>query len=159
MNRVGLGYDVHRLIEGRPLILGGVEIPYELGLSGHSDADVLGHAIMDALLGAAGLGDIGIHFPDTDAQYHNISSIKLLERVGALLLQNTWQIVNIDSIIIAQEPKLSPFVPAMIEKISMALQVQGSLVSIKATTTENLGFVGEGKGMAAQAVALIQTGG
>lgn len=155
--RIGQGYDVHRLCEGRRLILGGVDIPYEKGLLGHSDADVLLHAIMDALLGAAALGDIGKHFPDTDEQYKGISSIELLKRVGGILAENGYLIENIDSTIIAQRPKLAPYRPQMAENIAAALGIEAEQVSIKATTEEGLGFTGTGEGIAAQAIALLSS--
>ena len=155
--RIGTGYDVHKLTEGRKLILGGVDIPYEKGLLGHSDADVLIHAIMDALLGAAALGDIGQHFPDTDEAYKGISSVKLLEHVSRLLSENHYIIENIDSTIIAQRPKISPYIPAMRENIAKALGIEISQVSVKATTEEGLGFTGAGEGIAVQAVALLTT--
>ncbi len=151
--RIGNGYDVHRLVEGRPLILGGVQIEHTLGLLGHSDADVLVHAIMDALLGAAALGDIGKHFPDTDPKYKGISSIRLLEHVRELL-QN-YQICNIDSIIVAQKPKLAGHILAMRENIASALQIPVERVSIKATTTEKLGFEGREEGIPSYAVCLL----
>lgn len=153
--RVGLGYDVHRLTEGRKLILGGVEIPYALGLLGHSDADVLLHAIMDALLGAAALGDIGKHFPDTEPEYKGISSIKLLEHVGKLLEENCFLIENIDATVIAQAPKMRPHIERMRENIAGALGVDTIQVNVKATTEEGLGFTGTGEGIAAQAVCLL----
>lgn len=153
--RVGLGYDVHKLVEGRKLILGGVEIPYEKGLLGHSDADVLLHAIMDALLGAAALGDIGRHFPDTDERYKGISSIKLLEEVGNMLEQNMFIINNIDATIIAQRPKMAPYRDEMVKNIAKALKIEESLVNVKATTEEGLGFTGSGEGISSQAVASI----
>ena len=153
--RIGQGYDVHRLKEGRKLILGGVEIPYEKGLDGHSDADVLVHAVMDALLGAAALGDIGQHFPDTDPAYKGISSIALLKHVGALLDEHHYVIENIDATIIAQRPKLLPYRPQMAENIAAALGSRTGQVSVKATTEEGLGFTGAGEGMAAHAVALL----
>lgn len=153
--RIGQGYDVHKLVEDRNLILGGVTIPYEKGLAGHSDADVLVHAIMDALLGAGALGDIGQHFPDTDPAYKGISSIKLLEKVGELLEQEGYVVENIDSTIIAQRPKLAAFRPQMAENIARALHLETSQVSVKATTEEGLGFTGSGEGIAAQAVALL----
>lgn len=153
--RIGQGYDVHRLAEGRDLILGGVKIPFEKGLSGHSDADVLVHAIMDALLGAVALGDIGQHFPDTDPQYLGISSIVLLQKVGELLETNGLVIENIDSTIIAQRPKLAAFRPQMADNIAAALHLEKNRVSVKATTEEGLGFTGNGEGIAAQAVALL----
>lgn len=153
--RIGIGYDVHRLVEGRKLILGGVDIPYEKGLLGHSDADVLVHAVMDALLGAAALGDIGQHFPDTDPRYSGISSILLLEKVGELLKENGYTVGNIDAIVIAQKPKLLPYRPQMAENMARALGIPVSAVSVKATTEEGMGFTGTGDGMAAQAVALL----
>jgi 2-C-methyl-D-erythritol 2,4-cyclodiphosphate synthase len=140
--RVGLGYDVHKLVEDRKLIIGGVEIPYEKGLLGHSDADVLLHAIMDALLGAAALGDIGKHFPDTDDAYKGISSIKLLEKVGELLDKNNYIIENIDATIIAQKPKMRPYIDTMRENIAKALKIDVNCVNVKATTEEGLGFTG-----------------
>lgn len=153
--RVGHGYDVHRLVAGRPLILGGVQIPYEKGLLGHSDADVLIHAIMDALLGAAGLGDIGRHFPDTEEQYRGISSIELLKRVEVLLDGRGFRLSNIDATVIAEKPKLAPYIPQMEENIACALKVTSELINIKATTSEGLGFAGEGLGIAAHAVTII----
>ncbi len=151
--RVGQGYDVHRLTEGRPLILGGVEIPYERGLLGHSDADVLLHAIMDAILGAAGLGDIGEHFPDTEAYYKGISSLSLLSETRKLIVSAGWTPVNIDAVIVAEHPKLSPYRQKMAANIARALDV--SAVNVKATTEEGLGFTGRGEGMAAYAVCLL----
>ena len=145
--RVGIGYDVHKLTEGRDLILGGVKIPYSLGLLGHSDADVLLHAIMDALLGAAALGDIGKHFPDTDPAYKGISSIRLLEHVGELLLQEKYVIENIDATVIAQKPKLRPYIDEMEQNIAKALQIDKSQINVKATTEEGLGFTGSGEGI------------
>ncbi len=153
--RIGNGYDVHKLTDNRPLILGGVEIEYEKGLLGHSDADVLVHAIMDALLGAAALGDIGKHFPDTDPKYKGISSIYLLECVARLLKEKGYSIENIDSIVAAQRPKLSPHIEKMTENIANALGIEKSRVSVKATTTEGLGFEGRGEGISAYAVCLI----
>ncbi len=153
--RIGMGYDVHRLTEGRKLILGGVEIPYEKGLLGHSDADVVVHAIMDALLGAAALGDIGQHFPDTDPRYKGISSIRLLERVGELLEEHFYFIGNIDATIIAQRPKLAPYREEMVRNVAHALGISESQVCIKATTEEGLGFTGQGEGISAQAIALL----
>lgn len=155
--RIGMGYDVHRLVEGRKLILGGVEIPFEKGLLGHSDADVLLHAIMDALLGAAALGDIGKHFPDTDPKYKGISSITLLEHVGRLLTDKLFIIGNIDATIIAQKPKLLPYMEQMIKNVAKALNISEGQINIKATTEEGLGFTGNGEGMSAQAVALLET--
>jgi len=154
--RIGMGYDVHRLVEGRKLILGGVEIPYEKGLLGHSDADVLVHAVMDALLGAAALGDIGQHFPDNDPAYKGISSILLLQKVGELLKTNGYCVVNIDSIVIAQRPKLLPYRPQMAENMAKALGIPVGCVSVKATTEEGMGFTGTGDGMASQAVVLLE---
>ena len=154
--RIGTGYDVHRLVEGRRLILCGVEIPYEKGLLGHSDADVAVHAIMDALLGAAALGDIGQHFPDNDPQYEGISSIELLGRVAALLEERLYVVGNIDATIIAQRPKLAPYIPQMKQNIADTLGLSPDCVNIKATTEEGLGFTGEGLGIAAQAVCLLE---
>ena len=153
--RVGMGYDVHRLVEGRDLIMGGVKIPYEKGLDGHSDADVLLHAIMDALLGAAALGDIGKHFPDTDDKYKGISSIKLLEHVGELLEEHNYQIVNLDATIIAQRPKMAPHIPQMVKNVAETLHIDESQVNIKATTEEGLGFTGTGEGISSQAITLL----
>lgn len=153
--RIGQGYDVHKLVEGRDLILGGVTIPYEKGLLGHSDADVLIHAIMDALLGAAALGDIGQHFPDTDPRYKGISSIELLKHVGALLDKNHYIIENIDATIICQRPKLALYRPQMAANIAEALHLNIGQVSIKATTEEGLGFTGSGEGISSQAITLL----
>lgn len=153
--RIGMGYDVHRLVEGRPLIMGGVKIPYEKGLLGHSDADVLLHAIADALLGAAALGDIGKHFPDTDPTYKGISSIILLEKVGQLLDENMFFIENIDATIIAQAPKMRPYIDQMQENIASALRISTEQVNIKATTEEGLGFTGEGLGISSQAICML----
>ncbi len=153
--RIGMGYDVHKLTQGRKLIMGGVEIPYEKGLLGHSDADVLLHAIMDALLGAAALGDIGKHFSDTDPAYKGISSVKLLEHVGALLEENLFLIENIDATIIAQAPKMRPHIDAMRKNIAQALGITVEQVNVKATTEEGLGFTGTGEGISAQAVCLL----
>lgn len=150
-----MGYDVHRLTEGRELIIGGVKIPYELGLLGHSDADVLLHAVSDALLGAAALGDIGKHFPDTDEAYKGISSMILLERVGELLTENMFFVENIDATIIAQAPKMRPYIDAMRENIANALHITVEQVNVKATTEEGLGFTGEGRGISAQAVCML----
>ncbi|WP_278454294.1 2-C-methyl-D-erythritol 2,4-cyclodiphosphate synthase [[Ruminococcus] lactaris] len=154
--RVGMGYDVHKLTEDRKLILGGVEIPYEKGLLGHSDADVLLHAIMDALLGAAALGDIGKHFPDIDPQYKGISSIKLLEHVAALLDENGYVVENIDATIIAQRPKMRPYIDQMRENIAKALGVETDQINVKATTEEGLGFTGTGEGISSQAICAIE---
>ena len=153
--RIGQGYDVHRLTEGRKLIIGGVAIPYEKGLDGHSDADVLLHAIMDALLGAAALGDIGLLFPDTDAQYAGADSLKLLERVKEVLMEEGYSVVNIDATVIAQEPKLRPYIDMMRQNIASTLGIELSSVSVKATTEEKLGFTGRKEGIAAQAIVLI----
>lgn len=155
--RVGMGYDVHKLVEGRPLIIGGVEIPYEKGLLGHSDADVLLHAISDALLGAAALGDIGKHFPDTDPAYKGISSIILLEKVGEMLAEKGYWIENIDATIIAQAPKMRPFIDQMRENIANALSMDVDQVNVKATTEEGLGFTGEGLGISSQAICMLTT--
>ena len=153
--RVGIGYDVHRLTEGRDLIIGGVKIPYEKGLLGHSDADVLLHAISDALLGAAALGDIGKHFPDTDPAYKGISSMILLEKVGDLIAERSFLIENVDATIIAQAPKMRPFIDEMRENIAKALKIDVSQVNVKATTEEGLGFTGTGEGISSQAVCLL----
>ncbi|MGI6065961.1 MAG: 2-C-methyl-D-erythritol 2,4-cyclodiphosphate synthase [Bacillota bacterium] len=154
--RVGNGYDVHRLVGGRKLILGGVEIPYHLGLLGHSDADVLLHAIMDALLGAAGLGDIGKHFPDTDPEFKGISSLVLLGRVGELLRSKGFFPNNIDAVVVAQKPRLAPFIDEMQEGIGRMLGISKYCVNVKATTTEGLGFTGTGEGISAYAVATVK---
>ena len=154
--RIGMGYDVHRLTENRKLILGGVEIRYEKGLLGHSDADVLLHAIMDALLGAAALGDIGKHFPDSDPAYKGISSILLLEHVGRLLEKEGIEIGNIDATVIAQRPKLAPYIMNMRENIAKALNIDIQQINVKATTEEGLGFTGEGLGIASNAICLVE---
>ena len=153
--RVGMGYDVHKLVEDRDLIIGGVKIPHTLGLLGHSDADVLLHAIMDALLGAAALGDIGKHFPDTDPQYKGISSIRLLEHVAKLMEEKGYIVENIDATIIAQKPKMAPHIPEMRENIAKALGIEISQLNIKATTEEKLGFTGREEGIASQAICLL----
>ena len=153
--RVGCGYDVHKLVEERKLILCGVEVPYELGLLGHSDADVALHALMDALLGAAALGDIGKHFPDTDERFKGADSMKLTEHVVGLLAERGWQINNVDVTIIAQRPKLASFIPAMRANVARVLGVEEDAVNVKATTTEKLGFTGRGEGIASEAVASI----
>lgn len=153
--RIGHGYDVHRLTEGRPLILGGIHIPYERGLLGHSDADVLAHAVMDALLGAAALGDIGGLFPDSDERWRGADSLRLLEQVTALLAENGLEIGNVDATVLAQAPKLAPYIPEMRQKLAVAMGVNASQVSVKATTEEHLGFTGAGEGMACHAVALL----
>lgn len=155
--RIGMGYDVHRLVEDRDLILGGVKIPHERGLLGHSDADVVVHAIMDALLGAAALGDIGKHFPDTDPKYKGISSITLLKHVGKLLEENMYIIGNIDATIIAQRPKLAPYREEMMQNVAEALKIDRNRVNIKATTEEGLGFTGKEEGISSQAIALLET--
>ena len=155
MIRVGQGYDVHRLTEGRALILGGVNIPYEKGLLGHSDADVLAHAVMDALLGAAALGDIGQLFPDTDDRFEGADSLQLLRRVRGVLRANGWAIVNTDATIVAQKPKLMPYLPEMCRNLADAMGIDERRVSVKATTEEHLGFTGRGEGISAMAVALI----
>lgn len=154
--RIGQGYDVHRLVEGRKLILGGVEVPYEKGLLGHSDADVLLHAVMDALLGAAAMGDIGKLFPDSDEAFKGASSVKLLEKVGRRLAQAGYSVVNVDATLVAQAPKVSPYKEAMRKNIACALGVDLEQISVKATTEERLGFTGDGSGMAAQAIALLE---
>lgn len=154
--RIGHGYDVHRLTEGRKLILGGVAVPYEVGLLGHSDADVLTHAVMDALLGAAGLGDIGTHFPDSDSAYAGADSLKLLEHVTRLLKERGFVVSNIDATMIAQRPKLAPYILRIRENLAQAMGVDPARVNVKATTEEGLGFTGSGEGMAAHAVALIE---
>ncbi|MEJ5211325.1 MAG: 2-C-methyl-D-erythritol 2,4-cyclodiphosphate synthase [Burkholderiales bacterium] len=155
MIRIGQGFDVHALVEGRKLILGGVEIPFPLGLEGHSDADVLLHAICDALLGAAALGDIGRHFPDTDPQYRGIDSRRLLRRVRGVLAEEGWRVGNVDATVVAQAPRLAPYIPDMVRHIAADLEVAEECVNVKATTTEKLGFTGRGQGIAAQAVCLI----
>ena len=156
-NRVGIGFDAHPLVEGRPLVLGGVQVPHGRGLSGHSDGDVLCHAIMDALLGASNLGDKGTHFPSSDPGLEGVSSLLLLSQVLALMKQNGWQIANIDATILAQQPKLAPYIPAMKSNIEATLELsQEGVVSIKATTTDYLGFAGREEGIAAQAVALLE---
>lgn len=155
--RIGMGYDVHRLVEERKLIMGGVEIPHEKGLLGHSDADVLVHAVMDALLGAAALGDIGKHFPDTDPAYKGISSIRLLEHVGRLLEENCFLIENIDATIIAQAPKMRPYIDMMRKNMADALRIDISQINVKATTEEGLGFTGNGEGISSQAICLLNS--
>ena len=154
--RVGHGYDVHRLVQGRALVLGGVTVPFDRGLLGHSDADVLTHAVMDALLGAAALGDIGKLFPDSDAAYAGADSIALLERVTALLREHGWQVGNVDATVVAQAPRLAPYIPEMRRHLAEAMGLDVDCVSVKATTEERLGFTGSGEGMAAHAVALIE---
>lgn len=160
MIRVGQGFDVHKLVEGRPLIIGGVTIPYEKGLLGHSDADVLLHTITDAILGALALGDIGKHFPDTDPAYKDADSLELLRRVWAMVEKKGYQLGNVDATIMAQKPKMLPYIPAMVEVIANVLHGDSSQVNVKATTTEQLGFVGRGEGIASQAiVCLVKKGG
>ena len=154
--RIGHGYDVHKLVEGRDLILGGVKIPYEKGLLGHSDADVLLHAISDALLGAAGLGDIGVHFPDTDPKYKGADSLLLLQTVGQKVKAQGYRISNIDVTMIAQKPKLKDYIPQMVQNIARVLELESSRVNVKATTEEKLGFTGEGLGMSCHAVCLLE---
>ena len=154
--RIGQGYDVHRLTEGRPLVLGGVRVPYERGLEGHSDADVLIHAVMDALLGAAKLGDIGKLFPDTDSRYAGISSLELLRQVGRLLRESGYTVVNVDSTLIAQAPKIAPYKEQMARNMADCLEIPEDRVNVKATTEEHLGFTGNGSGMSAQAIALLE---
>lgn len=155
--RVGMGYDVHKLVEGRDLIIGGVKIPHTLGLLGHSDADVLLHAIMDALLGAAALGDIGKHFPDTDPQYKGISSVKLLEHVAKLIAEKGYVVGNIDATIIAQKPKMRPYIAEMEQNIAKALGIDESQINVKATTEEGLGFTGTEQGISSQAICALTT--
>jgi len=154
--RVGQGFDVHAFAEGRRLILGGVQVPFHSGLAGHSDADVLIHAICDALLGALALGDIGRHFPDNDPELENVDSCHLLQRVQQMLEERRWRIGNVDATVIAQRPKLAPYIPAMRERLAVIMQLALEDVSIKATTTEHLGFTGRGEGIAAQAVVMLQ---
>ena len=156
MSRFGVGYDVHQLVEGRKLIIGGVDIPFEKGLLGHSDADVLLHAISDALLGAAALGDIGKHFPDTDERYKGADSLKLLEEVGRLLAEKGYTVGNVDATIVAQRPKMAPHIPVMRENIARVLHVDVDRINVKATTEEHLGFTGSGQGISAYAVAGIE---
>lgn len=154
--RIGHGYDVHRLVEGRKLILGGVDIPFEKGLLGHSDADVLAHAVSDALLGAVALGDLGKHFPDTDPAYAGADSLKLLKHVVKLLNEKGWKVGNVDATILAQRPKLAPHIPVMVQNLAACLGVEIDQVNVKATTEEKLGFTGSGDGMAAHAVCLLE---
>ena len=155
--KVGIGYDVHRLVDGRPLILGGSKIPFSKGLLGHSDADVLIHALGDAILGALGLGDLGRHFPDTDPQFKDIASINLLAQIQAMVEERGFWCMNVDATVVAQEPKLAPYVDTMAENISRCLKIEKAAVNIKAKTTEGLGFEGHGEGMSAYAVVLIKT--
>lgn len=154
--RIGHGYDVHRLVPERPLILGGVTIPCQVGLLGHSDADVLAHAVMDALLGAAGLGDIGRYFPDKDPSYLGADSLKLLDHVMVLLRENSWRVCNVDATVIAQRPKLAAYIPQMRENLAVRMGVEPERVNVKATTEEGLGFTGAGEGIAAHAVCLLE---
>ena len=156
MIRCGIGYDVHRLVEGRKLILGGVEIAHSHGLAGHSDADVLSHAIADALLGATGAGDIGQHFPNTDEAFRDMSSLEILRRVTKLLADKKARVINVDATVIAEAPKLAPQVPAMRKKIAQAISLSESNVSVKATTNESLGAIGRGEGIAAMAIAAVE---
>lgn len=158
MTRFGMGYDVHRLTEGRKLIIGGVEIPYEKGLWGHSDADVLLHAVTDAILGAAGLGDIGRHFPDTEEKWKGADSRKLLEMAVALVREKGFRVGNVDATIVAQAPKLAPYIPAMQKNVAESLGIEAARVNVKATTEEHLGFTGRGEGMAAYAVCGLEEG-
>ncbi|WP_319525371.1 2-C-methyl-D-erythritol 2,4-cyclodiphosphate synthase [uncultured Desulfosarcina sp.] len=157
MTRIGLGYDIHRLVTGRPLILGGLTIPFERGLLGHSDADVLAHAACDALLGAAGLGDIGEHFPDTDPRYSGADSIDLLKKVYTKIKKEGWELVNLDATIFAQAPKMTPYKADMAGRMAECMAVERSRINIKATTTEGLGAIGRGDGIAAMCVALLQS--
>lgn len=154
--KIGIGYDVHTLIEGRDLVIGGVKIDYNMGLLGHSDADVLTHAIIDALIGAMGKGDIGKHFPDTSSKYKDISSIQLLKLVKELLNKENYKIINIDSVIIAQKPKMLPYINSMVDNIADALNISSASINIKATTEEGLGFTGREEGISAKAVCLIE---
>ncbi len=154
--RVGLGFDAHPLVNGRPLILGGVEVPFDKGLSGHSDGDVVVHALMDALLGAAALGDKGVHFPSSDPSLKGISSLLLLKRTASLVSARRWRVVNVDATILAQRPRLGPFIDGMRENLAQALGADQADVSIKATTTDHMGFAGRGEGLAAYAVALLE---
>jgi 2-C-methyl-D-erythritol 2,4-cyclodiphosphate synthase len=156
--RVGLGYDIHRLVPGRKLVLGGVTIPFDKGLIGHSDADVLVHAVCDALLGAANLGDIGVHFPDTDPTFKGISSIKLLAKTHRMVKNNGFKIINIDSVIFIETPKISPFRDEMRKNIALAIEIDPDCINVKATTTEGLGIIGKGEGIGAMCVALIAPG-
>ena len=157
MMKVGFGFDVHPLVNERKLIIGGIEIPFQKGLAGHSDADVLCHAIGDALLGAAGLGDLGFHFPSTDEKYRNISSLILLEQIQKLLIENKFEVINIDSTIVAEKPQMSPFISSMIANIAKALNTKINQISIKATTTKGLGPIGTGDRIAAYAVCLVES--
>jgi 2-C-methyl-D-erythritol 2,4-cyclodiphosphate synthase len=154
--RIGFGYDVHRLVEGRKLILGGVQVPYKKGLEGHSDADVLLHALCDALLGAMGEGDIGRHFPNTEPRFQGISSLRLLQNVATMMAERSLAVENLDTTVVAEQPLIGPYIPQMVEKIATTLEIPAGRVNIKATTSEGLGFIGEGKGIVAYAVVLLQ---
>ncbi len=154
--KVGIGYDIHRLVTGRKLVLGGVEIPFEKGLSGHSDADVLTHSICDAILGALGKGDIGLHFPDTDPKYKDISSLILLEKVSEIMTEANFQVNNLDSVIIAQKPRLLPYIEEMKKNVSRVLNSSGEVINIKATTNEGLGLIGQGEGIAAYTIVSLR---
>jgi 2-C-methyl-D-erythritol 2,4-cyclodiphosphate synthase len=156
-NRIGLGFDAHAFEEGRKLMLGGIEVPYGRGLAGHSDADVLAHALMDALLGACGERDIGAHFPDTDPDYKGISSIVLLEEVVGLISEKGYRVVNVDCVVMAQEPRLAPYIDRMRELLAVTMRIQPDRVGVKATTTEGMGFTGRGEGIAAMATVLLET--
>lgn len=153
--RIGFGYDVHRLVEGRKLILGGVQVPYQKGLEGHSDADVLLHALCDALLGAMGEGDIGRHFPNTEPRFRGISSLRLLQNVATMMAEQSLAVENLDTTVVAEQPLIGPYIPQMVERIATALEIPAGRVNIKATTSEGLGFIGEGKGIVAYAVVLL----
>lgn len=157
--RVGLGYDVHALIGGRKLVLGGVEVPFDRGLDGHSDADVLVHAVIDALLGAAALGDIGMHFPSSDPQYKDISSLNLLSQIRVVLDHHGWQVVNVDATVVAEAPRLASFIPAMRQNISRTLGIDADCVSVKSTTAKGLGLLGQGEGIAVHAIAAVEQSG
>jgi len=157
--RIGHGFDVHRLVPDRPLILGGVNVPWQLGLLGHSDADVLLHAICDAMLGALGLGDIGKHFPDSDPAYKGIDSMRLLEQVTSLAAQHGFAVGNLDATVVAEQPRLAPHIPAMVARIAAGCQVEAGRINVKATTTEQLGYTGRGEGIAAHAVVLMERSG
>lgn len=153
--RIGFGYDVHRLVEGRKLILGGVQVPYKKGLEGHSDADVLLHALCDALLGAMGEGDIGRHFPNTEPRFQGISSLRLLQNVATMMAERSLAVENLDTTVVAEQPLIGPYIPQMVEKIATTLEIPAGRVNIKATTSEGLGFIGEGKGVVAYAIVLL----
>ena len=156
--RIGFGYDVHRLVSGRKLILGGVQIPHEKGLEGHSDADVLLHALCDGILGAMGEGDIGKHFPNTDPRFRGISSLELLKTVASMMARQKWHVENLDTTVVAEQPMIGPYIPQMVEKIAATLEIPAARINIKATTSEGLGFVGEKKGIVAYAVVLLKNG-